>query len=132
MPLPYLPKQGEILICDFDDVARGAEMIKRRPIVIVSRKDAHRNAVFTVVPLSTTAPDPVRAWHHALPHVTITGWHAQAQMWAKGDMITTVSRERLNKPYRKARTGGRQWVTHYLDEADLQAILAGVRSYLGL
>ena len=131
MALPYLPKRGEILICDFDDVALGAEMVKRRPVVVVSRKDTHRSRLCTVVPLSTTAPDPVQAWHLPLPHISVTGWVAANTMWAKCDMLATVSHDRLNKAYRKTRHG-RQFVEHLLADGDVQAILAGIRAYLAL
>lgn len=131
MPLPYHPRQGEILVCDFDDSAIGAEMVKRRPAVVVSRKDAHSGSLCTVVPLSTTAPKLPQAWHHPLPHVRVTGWQANGVMWAKCDMLATVSFDRLNKPYVRTRTG-RNYITHALDPADLAAVLAGIRSYLGL
>lgn len=129
--LPYHPRRGEILICDFDDVARGAEMIKRRPVVVVSRHETHHRQLCTVVPLSTTSPDVPRSWHHAMPHLSVIGWIAKAPMWAKCDMVTTVSFERLRKPYKKSRQG-RHYVTHALHEDDLNAVLAGLRSYLGL
>ena len=131
MALPYYPHQGEIIVCDFEDCAPGAEMIKRRPVIVVSRHESHSRRLCTVVPLSTTAPVPPRSWHHALPHVAVTGWQAGGVMWAKCDMLATVSFERLNKPYIKTRHG-RNYVTHKLDAEDLAAVLAGIRAYLGL
>jgi uncharacterized protein YifN (PemK superfamily) len=129
MPLPYLPKQGEVLICDFDDSAIGAEMIKRRPVVVVSRHDAHRSKLCSVVPLSTTAPNPSLKWHHHMPHLRVTGWSADAGVWAKCDVITTVSLERLNKPYIKRRTG-RQYIEHQLQNQDLLAVLDCIKYLL--
>ena len=131
MPLPYLPQRGEILICDFDDFAIGAEMIKRRPVVVVSHKETHRRKLCAVVPFSTTAPSPVEPWHHPLPHVSITGWVPSAPMWAKADMIATVSLDRLNKPYRKTRHG-RNFIAHFLSDADLEAVMSGLKSFLRL
>ena len=131
MALPYLPHQGEILICDFDDFAIGAEMVKRRPVVVVSRHDTHRGKMCTVVPLSTTAPDPVKSWHHAMPHLRVTGWVANGAIWAKCDMLASVSLERLNKPYIKTRSG-RNYITHKLDPADQAAVMAAIKAYLGL
>ena len=52
-------------------------------------------------------------------------------MWAKCDMLAPVSFERLNKPYVKTRDR-RHYITHNLDQADLAAVLAGVRAYAGL
>lgn len=131
MALPYSPHQGEILICDFDDAAVGAEMIKRRPAIVISRKATHWRGLCTVVPISTTQPVPPERWHYPLPHLKILGWQANGLMWAKGDMLATVSMERLNKPYKKTRHG-RQFVTHQLDEDDLIAVVGCVRSYLGI
>lgn len=53
-------------------------------------------------------------------------------MWAKCDMLCTVSLDRLNKPYRKTARSGRKFVTHFLDQADIDAVLKGVRAYLQL
>lgn len=131
MGLPYLPKQGEILICDFDDVATGAEMIKRRPVVVVSRHDAHRSQLCTVLALSTTPPETAKAWHYHMPHLRVTGWTAENGVWAKCDMLATVSLLRLNKPYVRHKSG-RQYITHYLADEDLAAVLNGIRSLMRL
>jgi mRNA interferase MazF len=129
MALPYFPHPGEVLICDFDDVAAGAEMVKRRPVIVVSRRESHGRFLATVVPLSTTRPDPVQLWHHELPHLKITGWQPNGTIWAKCDMLATASFDRLNKPYLKTRHG-RNYVTHRLDVADLEAVRACLRAYL--
>lgn len=131
MPLPYHPKQGELLICDFDDSAPGAEMVKRRPVVVVSRHGAHSQRLCTIIPLSTTAPNPQRQWHHPMPHLSIKGWQAAGVIWAKCDMLATVSFDRLNKPYVRTRNG-RNYLSCKLDEPDLAAVIAGVRAYLGI
>jgi uncharacterized protein YifN (PemK superfamily) len=131
LALPYSPHQGEILICDFDDAAVGAEMIKRRPALVVSRKATHFRGLCTVVPLSTTQPVPPESWHHPLPHLKVLGWEAKDTMWAKCDMLATVSLVRLNKPYKKTRHG-RQFVTHQLDAPDLTAVMICIRAYLGI
>lgn len=131
MALLYYPKQGTLLICGFDEVALGAEMIKRRPVVVVSRRETHNRRLCTVVPLSTTAPPVVHPWHHAMPHLRVPGLAPNGTIWAKCDMICTVSFERLDKPHTKSR-GGRVYVTQIMDPADMTAITNGVRSYLGL
>ena len=131
MALPYHPHQGEILICDFDDAALGVEMVKRRPVIVVSRHETHNRRLCAVVPISTTAPFPVHSWHHQIAHVKIVGWEPNGVQWAKCDMLATVSFERLNKPYKRTRSG-RNYVTHKLDPADLAAVLAGIRAFLGL
>lgn len=131
MALPYLPSQGEILVCDFDDSAIGAEMIKRRPVVVVSKHEAHRGKLCTVVALSTTPPNPVESWHHNMPHLRVTGWVADEGVWAKCNMLSTVSLERLNKPYRRHKSG-RQYISHSMSPDDMAAILKCIKSYLRL
>jgi uncharacterized protein YifN (PemK superfamily) len=131
MPLPYLPESGEVLICAFDDVAQGAEMIKRRPVVVVSTKSSHHRRLCTVVPISTTAPIPPRLWHHQLSGLNITGWKASAAMWAKCDMLATVAFDRLNAPYLKSRHG-RRYTMQQVSAADLDAIQTCLTNYLNL
>lgn len=129
MALPYIPKQGEVLICDFDDIALGGEMIKRRPVVVLTKHERNKHGLCTIVPFSTTPPDPPRAWHHEMPHLRIKGWKYNGTIWAKCDMLSTVSLLRLNKPYTMTRHG-RNHVAIQLDHRDMTAITAGVLAYL--
>lgn len=57
MPLPslYFPKQSHVLKCDFKGFV-APEMIKVRPVVIISPSSRHGVRLCTVVPLSTTPP----------------------------------------------------------------------------
>jgi uncharacterized protein YifN (PemK superfamily) len=131
MPLPYHPRRGEVLICDFETGFRPPEMLKKRPVVVISCKESHNRKLCTVVPFSTTAPLPVMPWHHSLAHVSVPGLQATAPMWAKCDMLATVSFDRLNKPYVKTRSG-RRFVELVLETADLAALDHCIRRYLSL
>ena len=131
MPLPYFPRRGEVLVCNFDSGFRAPEMVKKRPVVVISSKESHSRRLCTVVPFSTTAPEPRMPWHHPLPHVIVPGLRAAAPMWAKCDMLATVGFERLNKPYVKTRQG-RIYRSVFLCSADVQAIEVCLRSYLQL
>jgi uncharacterized protein YifN (PemK superfamily) len=106
-------------------------MIKRRPAIVVSTRDSHVRGLCAVVPLSTQRPERVRVWHHDLSHVKVPGLDHGGTMWAKCDMVSTVSFERLTKPYVKTKNG-RNFQGLYLDELDLAAIDACLRSYLHL
>jgi uncharacterized protein YifN (PemK superfamily) len=131
--LPYHPHPGEVLICRFDDSAAGAEMIKKRPVVVVSCHRSHNRELCTVVPLSTTAPVVREAWHYTMPPTfSVMSWHANGAIWAKCDMLATVSFTRLHQPYRHTRTSGRVYVTHMVSPVDLAAIKAGIVAYLQL
>jgi len=133
MALPYIPARGEILICDFNTGFRQPEMVKRRPTIVVSHKSSHGRRLCTVVPLSTTAPAPVKHWHYALSHVQIPGWDPQGKtMWAKCDMLATVSFDRLRKPYKKTQHSGRKYTAVFLCPEDLTSIEGCIKAYLGL
>ena len=123
----YFPRPGDVLICDYSTGFIAPEMVKRRPVVVVSGRERHGRKLCTVVPLSTTDPVPVEAWHHCLP-VAIPGWNA-AMCWAKCDMLATVSFDRLDKPHSKTRHG-RTYHTVRLSSTDLLAVRHGVLSYL--
>lgn len=131
MTLPYLPKIGEVLVCNFDDGGfMPPEMVKRRPVIVVSRKDSHERRLCTVVPISTTPPDERKIWHHALPHVRVPGFDDPAGQWAKCDMLATVSFDRLGKPYYRTARSGRQYVGVFLSDADLASVRECIKHYL--
>lgn len=129
--LPYYPKRGEVLICNFDSGFKPPEMVKRRPVVVLSSKESHSRRVCTVVPFSTTQPEPKRQWHHCLSHVKVPGLMPCDDMWAKCDMLATVGFDRLTKPYVMTRNG-RKYQELVLGAQDMAAIEACLRFYLGL
>lgn len=126
------PKPADVLICDFD---RGGfvppEMVKRRPVIVISRADTHGRGLCTVVPLSTTAPFPVHPWHYPMPHLALRGWQAKAMIWAKADMLCTVAFDRLDRPHFKTRHG-RTYQSIKVSDLDMATIRAGIRAYLEL
>jgi uncharacterized protein YifN (PemK superfamily) len=63
MPIKEHPPLGTILICDFDAGFKVPEMVKRRPVVVISPKIESRFGLCTVVALSATEPDPVESYH---------------------------------------------------------------------
>ena len=91
------PAPGTILTCNFDQGFRAPEMIKRRPVVVVSPKIGSRPSLCTVVALSTKPPKPKRAYHCELrldPPLP-PPW-SSGPMWVKGDMIYAVGFHRLD------------------------------------
>lgn len=93
--LKFHPKQGTILICDFNGLLE-PEMVKKRPVVVVSPKLKHRDRLCTVVPLSTTPPHEIMPYHYELRDLHLPYPFDSDVCWAKCDMIYTVSFERLN------------------------------------
>lgn len=57
------PAIGTVLMCEFEPGFRVPEMVKRRPVVVISPKIAARPGLCMIVSLSTTPPDPVMQYH---------------------------------------------------------------------
>lgn len=133
MPLTYYPSAGEILLCRYDDVVIDPEMRKPRPIVVVGPRLRSRARLVAVVPLSTTEPIRIEDFHfrltleHPLPQP-----FDNPTMWAKCDMVSSVSLSRLDRfkePHRRG--GGRQWRTGRVTAEQLRSVRAGLLCGLG-
>jgi uncharacterized protein YifN (PemK superfamily) len=113
-------------VCDFSGF-QPPEMVKPRPVIIVSPRLPHRSEIVTVVPLSTTAPA------HTLPFVVrlSKNYHPLEDdalpVWAKCDMIMNIARSRLNG----FKVGRRKWETPSASGSDLAAVRTGVLHALG-
>lgn len=117
MPITFHPKAGTVLHCDFTGYVQ-PEIIKTRPVVVICTMKRPR--LVMVVPLSTTAPDPVQAHHHQLSRNPIPG-DARAS-WAKCDLVTSVRFERLDRH----KTQKRKYVDLHIGIKDLESIRRGV------
>ncbi|OZI56764.1 type II toxin-antitoxin system PemK/MazF family toxin [Bordetella genomosp. 4] len=124
--IPTGVKTGHVLICDFERGFVPPEMVKIRPVVVISKASVHSRGLCTIVPLSTTAPSPIEPWHVQLTHSPLP---SESQVWAKCDMLYTVSFHRLKWPHRKE-NGKRAYMKARLGNEDLDAVFAGVRAYL--
>lgn len=85
-----------------------------------------RYNLYTVVPLSTTAPDPVEKYHYKLAKDPIP--NSNKEVWAKCDMVCTVSKERLDR-FKVGRGG---YKTSAVPDEDLDGIMACVKYALGI
>ena len=133
MALKFHPEQGLILICDFKGFI-APEMVKRRPVVVVSPRIRDRDRLCTVVPLSTTEPRPHRGYHleinldQPLPEP-----YTETKMWAKADMLCSVSFDRLSLPFiGKDDTGHRIYDQRKLPDAVVRELLGCTLTGLGL
>lgn len=132
MQINFHPGFGKILYCDFSHQVE-PEMIKKRPVVVVSRKNGNLQ-LCTVVPLSGTEPSPVRPWHHKLDRSKLHKTMQGNDWWAKCDCIASVHFGRLSRvkegkdPY----TGKRKYVAPTLYHKDLESIQRAILSHLGL
>lgn len=122
MTLPYHPRPGTIVICDYSTGFREPEMVKRRLAVTISPKLKRRNDLVTVVPLSQTVPKDLEPWHCQIDLDLPDPWGGGPR-WAKADMLATVGYARLNLPHTKHPvTGTRTYVQVELDRHLVEAL----------
>ena len=122
-----------VLICDFNTGFKAPEMIKRRPVVVISSRPLRSNQLCTIVPLSTTVPNPVEPFHHRMDPRSLPGKLIRKVTWAKCDMLATVSLERLDRAMIGKEPGGKRiYVADRVIADDLEAIRRGVMMALGL
>jgi mRNA interferase MazF len=135
MPIRFDPLPGTLVRCDYDMGGfRPPEMTKVRPAVVVSPRLRHRDKLCAVVPLSGSydgrdVPYIVRIeLKQSLPPP-----YDHPVMWAKCDMIATVSFERIDLfRTRRDQTGKRQYLMPRLGSEDLQRVQRGILFGLGL
>ena len=133
MSLKFHPRIGMVLMCDFDISFKPPEMVKRRPVVVISPRPKRLTQTCTVVPLSTIAPHRVEPFHHVMNSRSLPGWLARKKTWAKCDMLYTVSLERLDLIIVGRDSGGKPiCATNPVVASDLEAIHRGVRIALGM
>ncbi len=135
MPLRYPPKLGQLLLCDFDKGGfMPPEMVKRRPAVVVSPRLRSRQLITTVVPLSTTPPDPPEPFVVELKFDEPLAKRFRATtMWAKCDMIAAVSLARLDMFLigTDAKTGKKLYSDRTLTQEQFAAVRAGIIAAIG-
>ena len=131
MAITFHPRHCTVLYCDFHGLIV-PEMIKKRPVVILSTKHA---GLCVVVPLSGTAPEPVEAHHHKMNRQALPKkLRDKGDWWAKCDCLTHVCFERLDRIQdgRDPRTGRRCYISPRIAEIDLKAIKICIVRYLGM
>ena len=131
LSLTFQPKPRTVVYCDFSGYI-APEIIKRRPVVVLSAHKRNSKLV-AVVPLSTTAPDPVEAHHYRLLQNPLLN-EKEAEVWAKCDMVAVVSIARLDliRTGRRLPDGRREYITPKIGAEQFDAIRRAVISGLGL
>ncbi|MGE5501822.1 MAG: type II toxin-antitoxin system PemK/MazF family toxin [Ignavibacteriales bacterium] len=128
------PDIGTVLMCDFETGFRPPEMVKKRQVVVISPKIAARAGLCTVVPLSTTAPNPVMQYHCQidLPD-QLPDWMQKNGVWVKADMMFAASFSRLDLvKLGKDRSGRRTYCYATVSPENLKKIRRSVLAGLGL
>lgn len=128
------PVLGTILICDFDSGFRQPEMVKRRPVVVISPKIGARPGLCTVVALSTTPPEPPQSFHCKITvDPPLPAPFDSPENWVKGDMIYSVGFHRLDfVRLDKDRNGKRIYRYKPLSAEDIRKIRECVLWGLGI
>lgn len=131
--LKYYPNRGEILICNYSGF-KEPEMVKTRPVIIISPRFRNRDKLCTVIPLSTTPPR-IREKYHLqlyLPRRMPEPFNSQLP-WIKADMINTVSRDRLSlMKCGKNPDGTRKYYRAKLSDEELHKIEEAIKFALGI
>lgn len=122
--LQFHPKAGTVLICDFSGNIV-PEIIKRRPVVVITPRLPLRDGLCTVVPLSTKAPDHPQPFHVRLETNYLPDQDFDS--WAKCDLVCSVSMKRLDR----IKVGHRRYIAPGVSSSDLSAIRLGVLAALG-
>jgi len=133
MPINFHPEQGAILVCDFTGF-KSPEMIKRRPVIVISPRFRNRGKICTIVPLSTTDPRPIEKYHHKLYiDPVLPEPYSSEFKWVKCDMVYAVSFERLSLLFNgKDEFGKRTYENRIINSEDLLKIQQCVLIGLGL
>ena len=132
MAIQFHPDVGDILICDFAQLStKEPEMVKRRPVINLTPKGRY-GRLCTVVPLSTTAPDPNQMWHCKV-HADLPRPYNSPEAWVKGDMLYTVSFERLFLfSIGKDSSGKRIYLRPSIGEEEMQRVYACILNGMAL
>lgn len=124
MPIKIPPHSGQILRCDYSGFII-PEMVKTRPVVVISPKPRKSYGLCTVIPLSTTEPDRIEPHHLRieLPDTLVAGSKLQQVCWAKCDMVNTISYQRLDL-YRIGReANGKRIYSYFRVDSDILALI---------
>lgn len=127
MGLTFFPRAGQIFVCNFNGF-KEPEMIKPRPVIVISPKLPHRSEIVAVVPISLTPPK------HKLPFCCqlSKNYHPDEDddlpSWAKADMLMNLGLYRLTA----FKVGRRKYFYPTLTPEDLQSVRHAVLCGLGL
>lgn len=132
MSITFYPDQGSILICDFNTGFNPPEIVKKRPVVVVSPR-RNNFQVCIVVPLSKTPPNPIEKHHHLLGLSSLPKSLKSRGSWAKCDMLMTVSLGRLDRIIDgRGPNNARKYIVGKVTPEDFKAIKIGILYAVGL
>jgi mRNA interferase MazF len=128
MAITFHPAPGAILVCNYQTGFREPEMVKTRLCVVITPRLRRRDGLCTVVPLSTTAPNPIEDYHYQveLERDPPNPWGGRVK-WAKCDMLATVGYQRLTPiGIGRAPDGTRRYIYPHINGDQLKDIRKAV------
>jgi uncharacterized protein YifN (PemK superfamily) len=123
----FHPKRGTVLMCDFTTGFQPPEMVKRRPVVVVSPRYRRHSGLCLVVPFSTVAPNDPEPHHLQIAVGRYDFFDRSKPTWAKADMLTCVCFARLDRLLLNGR-----YAAPMLDKADFLEVQKCVANALQL
>jgi len=103
------------------------EMVKPRPVVVVSPRLPRRSEVVAVVPISLTEPQPLMPYQVRLSKNYHPGEADDLPCWAIADLLMNLGTYRLEA----FKIGRRKWATPQMSGDDLAAVRDAVLNGLG-
>lgn len=121
-------------MCDFSSGFRVPEMVKKRPVIVLSPKIRARHKLCTVVALSTTPPEKVMPYHAQINiRPLLPGNYDSDGLWIKGDMVNAVGFHRLDLIRTgKNEAGKRTYYYHTATEEQMKIVEACILRAIGL
>ena len=93
------PPRGSIIRCDFSQGFSEPEMVKNRPVIVLTPRIKDRPGLCTVAALSGTPPEKVMPCHAQTDIMPVLPTPFESKgIWVKGDMVNAVSYIRLRMP----------------------------------
>jgi mRNA interferase MazF len=134
MSIAEHPPTGVVVMCDFNAGFKSPEMVKRRPVVVISPRIRTRPGLCTIVALSTKAPDPVMPYHCQIDlDPRMPGKWESNGVWVKGDMVNVVGYHRLDLIRLGRSEGGKRiYLLEPLSAEKIKQIRSCVLAALGL
>lgn len=127
MALLFHPRAGQIFVCDFSGF-REPEMVKMRPVIVVSPRLPHRSEIVAIVPISLTPPKHGFPFCYRLSQNYHPEEASDLPCWAKADMLLNIGSYRLSA----FKVGRRKYAYPTLTQADLAGVRHAILCGLGL